>query len=65
MIRINGEDKPFEEPITLLSYLEQEGYQIDRIAVEKNGEIIPKSCYKETVLHSGDVLEIVSFVGGG
>lgn len=65
MVRINGEDKPLEEPTTLLVYLEQEGYQTNRIAVEKNGEIIPKSCYKETLLHSGDVLEIVSFVGGG
>ena len=65
MVRINGEDKPLEEPTTLLVYLEQEGYKTNRIAVEKNGEIIPKSCYKETLLHSGDVLEIVSFVGGG
>ena len=62
MVRINGEDKPLEEPTTLLVYLEQEGYQTNRIAVEKNGEIIPKSCYR---ICQGDCLEIVSFVGGG
>ncbi|MEF2734888.1 MAG: sulfur carrier protein ThiS [Blautia sp.] len=35
------------------------------MAVERNGEIIPKSKYEETLLSDGDVLEIVSFVGGG
>ena len=66
-IREGGSDGPdkWRGQTTLLVYLEQEGYQTNRIAVEKNGEIIPKSCYKETLLHSGDVLEIVSFVGGG
>lgn len=65
MIRVNGEDKNLKEGVTLLSFLEQEGYQTARIAVEKNGEIIPKKQYSETLLHSGDSLEIVSFVGGG
>ncbi|MCC2254494.1 sulfur carrier protein ThiS [Ruminococcus sp. CLA-AA-H200] len=65
MIRVNGEDKNLKEGVTLLSFLEQEGYQTARIAVEKNGEIIPKKQYGETLLHSGDSLEIVSFVGGG
>ena len=36
-----------------------------RIAVERNGEIVPRRTYGETVLQDGDVLEIVSFVGGG
>lgn len=65
MIRVNGEEKHLENEITLQDFLEQEGYQTGRIAVEKNGGIVPKSQYAETLLHSGDVLEIVSFVGGG
>ncbi len=65
MIRVNGEDKQLEKEITLQDFLEREGYQTGRIAVEKNGGIVPKSRYAETLLHSGDVLEIVSFVGGG
>ena len=46
-------------------YLKSADYNPKRIAVERNGEIIPKSKYEETLLSDGDVLEIVSFVGGG
>ena len=65
MIRVNGEEKMLEEETSLLEFLGQEGYQTARIAVEKNGEIVPKSRYGETLLRDGDALEIVSFVGGG
>ncbi len=65
MIRVNGKDRILEEGTTLLALLEQEGWQTGRIAVEKNGEIIPKRQYGDTILHSGDVLEVVGFVGGG
>ena len=34
-------------------------------AVEKNGQIVPKSAYESTVIKDGDSLEVVSFVGGG
>ncbi len=36
-----------------------------RIAIEKNGEIVPRSQYGETQLRDGDRLEIVVAVGGG
>ena len=36
-----------------------------RIAVERNGDIVPKAQYDETMLCDGDVVEVVSFVGGG
>ena len=49
----------------LSELLEQQGYEQMRIAVEKNGEIIPKSAYLDTLVQDEDVLEIVSFVGGG
>ena len=68
-MKVNGEEKVLEKEILLSEYLEQEGYQTGRIAVERNGErngeIIPKRNYKETILHNDDVLEVVSFVGGG
>jgi len=41
------------------------GLEGKRIAVERNGEIVPKSRYAETPLHDGDRLEIVGAVGGG
>ena len=46
-------------------YLEQNNYQIKRIAVEMNGDILPKYSYSDTMLKDGDRLEVVSFVGGG
>ena len=49
----------------LAEYLEGAGYDIKRIAVERNGGIIPKARYSESTLSDGDEIEIVSFVGGG
>ena len=46
-------------------WLEELGFSAGRIAVERNGEIVPRNRYGETLLADGDVLEIVSFVGGG
>ena len=37
----------------------------DRVAVERNGDIVPKSKFQETMLSDADTLEIVTFVGGG
>lgn len=65
MITVNGKQVELKEEITVLQFLEKEGYQTTRIAVEKNGEIVPKRTYKDVIIHSGDVLEVVSFVGGG
>ena len=64
-ICLNGLSRNVEENVTLKELLEQEGYRMERIAVEMNGEIIPKSRYAEVLIHSGDVIEVVSFVGGG
>ncbi|QID16944.1 sulfur carrier protein ThiS [Nitrogeniibacter mangrovi] len=41
------------------------GYQGKRVAVERNGEIVVRSHYEDTVLYAGDRLEIVVAVGGG
>ncbi|MCR5640728.1 MAG: sulfur carrier protein ThiS [Lachnospiraceae bacterium] len=51
--------------VTLSRYLSDAGYDATRIAVECNGEIVPKANYEATILADGDCLEIVSFVGGG
>lgn len=64
MICINGE-KIENNEIILSSYLEENGINTHRIAVELNGEILPKAQYGNTVLKDGDVVEIVNFVGGG
>ncbi len=51
--------------MTLLEFLRTNGYQEMRVAVEKNGEIVPRSRYAEELLCDEDRIEIVSFVGGG
>jgi sulfur carrier protein len=50
---------------TIAEYLATTSYDMKRIATELNGDIVPKANYADTVLKDGDVIEIVSFVGGG
>ncbi len=64
-LRINGENRQFSAPLTVFGLIEQLGYVGKRIAVERNGEIVPKSQHASTELASGDELEIVVAVGGG
>lgn len=64
MVRINGEDVAADGK-TLAAYLNECGYTTERVAVELNGDIVPKAAYGETVLNAGDEVEIVAFVGGG
>lgn len=65
MIILNGKEKEQYSELSLTELLQREGYDIRKIAVEINGEIISKSIYNETRVRSGDKIEIVSFVGGG
>ena len=65
MIRVNGKEEALEGTVLLEAYLREKGYRTERIAVEKNGAIVPKAQYGLTEHKAGDVLEIVSFVGGG
>ncbi|MCI5622749.1 MULTISPECIES: sulfur carrier protein ThiS [Anaerostipes] len=64
-MKVNGEMKPLETEMSLEDFLVREGYQIARIAVERNGEIVPKGEYTNVILSDADTLEVVSFVGGG
>ena len=64
-LRLNGQPYPFLSPLTVAGLIEQLGYAGKRIAVERNGEIVPKSQHTTTALAAGDQLEIVVAVGGG
>nr|WP_297396008.1 sulfur carrier protein ThiS [uncultured Peptostreptococcus sp.] len=50
---------------TLLDYLESEGFDTNRLAVELNGVILKRGSYGDYVLNESDKVEIVCFVGGG
>lgn len=65
MVKINGVNTPKAVGETLSSYLEKNGYVPERIAVEVNYNIIPKTEYKNYVISQDDEIEIVSFMGGG
>lgn len=64
MVKINGESLDTAGKL-LTEYLSEHGYDLKRVAVEINGEIVPKASYSQTRLNDGDTVEIVSFVGGG
>lgn len=64
-LAINGEPRTFPAPLTLSQLIESLELTGKRIAIEKNGEIVPRSQHADTSLASGDRLEIVVAVGGG
>ena len=64
-MRVNGQEIPLNNTTTLQAFLEQQGYDLNRIAVELNGQIITKELYATEPLTDTDKLEIVTFVGGG
>jgi len=64
-LKINGESRQFSEALTVAGLIDQLGFTGKRIAVERNGEIVPKSQHATTALVTGDQLEIVIAVGGG
>ena len=64
-ILVNGETRQIPAPATVSVLLEQMRLTGKRLAVERNGEIVPKSQHAQTALATGDRLEIVVAVGGG
>lgn len=64
-ISINGMPETLAATLTVAVLLEQRGLAGKRVAVERNGEIVPKSRHADTLLQAGDQLEIVIAVGGG
>ncbi len=64
-MKVNGEVITPLFPVTLETFLLDRNYDLTTIAVERNGEIVPKATYSEVKLFDEDVLEIVQFVGGG
>ena len=64
MVKINGNELNVAG-MTVAEYLATTDFDCGRIAVERNGEIVLKINYSETVIKDGDSLEVVSFVGGG
>jgi len=64
-LTINGESRSFSGPLNAADLLEQLALAGKRVALERNGEIVPRSQYAQTPLATGDAVEIVVAVGGG
>lgn len=64
MITINGNDFQ-EKEMELIKFLRSNHYDPAKIAVEKNGVIVPRKEFESEVFINGDIIEIVQFVGGG
>ena len=64
-LSVNGQPRSLEAGASVAALLHALELAGKRVAVEKNGEIIPRSRYPETRLADGDQLEIVVAVGGG
>lgn len=64
-LTVNGEPRRVAAGATIAALVESLGLNPAKVAVERNGEIAPRSTLADVVLGEGDVLEIVHFVGGG
>ncbi len=64
-LTINGEIRHYPTPLNVAELVEALGYTGKRIAIERNGEIVPRSLHPDVLLDEGDQLEIVVAVGGG
>jgi len=62
---INGKPMEIEEGTTVRDLVRALGLADRRIAVELNGEIVPRSRHEEQRVNAGDALEIVHAIGGG
>ena len=64
-VQLNGELREVPEGLTLAALLEWLDLPRDRVAVERNREIVPRTGWDVTRIQSGDRLEVVHLVGGG
>ena len=62
---INGQSQNVQENLSLSELISQLNMKPERVAVERNGDIVPRNQWPQTALQNGDRLEIVHFVGGG
>lgn len=64
-IRLNGEDLAIDTGSTIAALLTQQDLAGRRVAVEVNGQIVPRGRHAEHAIHEGDQVEIVHALGGG
>ena len=63
--RVNGKIFELENDINVYEFLAQNGYELKFIALERDGEILPKKLWSKHFMSEGKAYEIVTLVGGG
>ena len=63
--RVNGKIFELENDINVYEFLAKNGYELKFIALERDGEILPKKFWRERFMSEGKTYEIVTLVGGG
>ena len=64
-VTINGDQHSLDNAVCLVDLLEKFDIEHDKVAIEHNLEIVPKSTFANVMVGDGDNLEIVHFIGGG
>ena len=64
-ITLNGEKFTLETGSNIVNLIDRLDLDVDKLAIERNLEIVPKSKFAMTIIEEGDKLEIVHFIGGG
>lgn len=64
-VTINGETQQLCPSSTVNDLVESLSLDPKKIALERNGEIVPRSTYADVLVNEGDQIEIVQFIGGG
>lgn len=64
-ITVNGDPRDVADALTVRALIELEGLGAGPVAVERNGDVVPRKEHATTVIAEGDAIEIVHFVGGG
>lgn len=64
-VTINGERREIPDGLNVIALIEHLGMMENRVAIERNRDILPRARWQETQVSTGDSFEIVQFVGGG
>lgn len=65
IVHVNGESQNLQTGLTVEELLHKLEIQTDQVAVELNLKILDRGDFSHSVLHDGDTVEILSFIGGG
>ncbi len=64
-VTLNGAPREFPAPVTFAQLLDELALAGKRLAIERNGEIVPRSRFTQERVADGDRIEVVIAVGGG